>query len=179
MKPVYLLMLVVVLCLALCACGSTAPEEDGVHTSHTVKPETGSLQSERIIEFDCILSTVAMADESSLAGYTYKLRVKPEDGAMVGSYERTDRYGECEKYVFAADDAFLSELHAMIVRNDLYEELNGIYEHTSGLPDMYGMDLTVLWEGGESLAAYDNSENWMSLAVMEELDALFLAQKPQ
>ena len=59
------------------------------------------------------------------------------------------------------------------------EELNGIYEHTSGLPDMYGMDLTVLWEGGESLAAYDNSENWMSLAVMEELDALFLAQKPQ
>lgn len=179
MKPVYLLMLLVVLCLALCACGGAVPEEDGGHTSHTVKPETGVLQSERITDFDCIFSTVAMADESPLAGYVYKLRVKPEDGTMSGSYERMDRYGEYEKFAFIADDVFLAELHAILVRHDLYEKLNGIYESTSGLPEMYGMDLTVFWEGGESLTAYDNSENWMPLAAMEELNTLFLAQKPQ
>lgn len=131
-----------------------------------------SVESTKIVSFSLEFSTEAWYDESELPGGIYKLTVS--DG--MGKYEFRSRYGDGEKYEIAADDTFMQALDETVKRHDVAKH-NGKRIFVSGLPDMYGENISVLYLSGEEISASDNQDGFLTRDFLYEICGLFNKQR--
>lgn len=125
-----------------------------------------------ITRFDCTFSTLAMEEENDLGNVGYTLQAELQGGAVTGSYSAYGRDGEPENYTFTADASFMELLQGVVADHNLASH-NGFCSEVSGLPDMYGADLSVVYASGEEITAHDNQENFLTMAAMKDLVKLF------
>ena len=55
-------------------------------------------------------------------------------------------------------------------------QYNGMDLMVSALPDQYGVDLSIEYDSGETIKAYNNQENFLSFEAMRALKELFRSE---
>ena len=168
-------LLMLMLPVFLCGCTEKPEpiEEDGGVTNHTDYDAPKVIEAEEITSFSCEFSTEALVDgETIFPNGNYRLEATLENGAVTCLYDFRTRDGESEKLTFEADPEFLINLQQIVKEYD-FAAYNGEYHSVSGLPDMYGFSLDIGYASGESVSAYDNQDNYLSLDAMNALYSLF------
>ena len=145
---------------------------DGGVTTYTDTDAPKVIKSDLIISFECELSTLADAEEDEYSGKNYKLYAKLRDGAVVAKYEYYDRMGNSFGKEFRSSVEFMRKLYSVVSAYDL-AQYNGCYYHVSGLPDMYGADIDIVFAAGESVRASNNQENFLNRDALREIVSLF------
>ena len=154
---------------------NTAPPDGGINKRiNRDAPKT--IASENIIAFDCVFSTVAIADDIPVEHGIYTLFARLKDGAVRGEYKMRTRYGEGEQFQFRASHTFLRKVQR-IVSTYNFAKFNGEEYSVSGLPDMYGTKIHIVYTSGERIYASDNQSNFLPIEAMAELVKLFLSEK--
>ncbi len=150
------------------------PIDGGRRVSADAAPKT--IRCRRITAFSCAFSTMAYLDapevppagvyrlEATRTGQTVRVRF---------GFRRHD--GSGSEQIFTADTAFLDEL-AKIVREGGLARFNGIHTTVSGLPDLYGAELSVRYASGESISAGDNQDCFLPPTTMTALAEIFTRQ---
>lgn len=180
MKFFLLVVVLIILALILVGCSNRLnetpepapepePEEDGYTTTQTDVSAPKSIESTEIISFWCCFSTLAYEENEDLDAGVYSLDAKLNDGVVSCRYRLSI---DDTDITFAADASFMQRLQEIVAEYDL-AQLNGIYSETKGLPDMYGIDLTVDYASGEWISAYNNEDNLLSFEAMIALNKLF------
>lgn len=170
-------LLALMLPMLLCGCtDDTVPEpieEDGGEKAFTNPDAPKVIESEEIISFSCVFSTIALIEEDpSFPNGVYHTEAKLEDGVVTCRYKFHSRDGDSADHTFETDPAFLQKLQQIVKEYD-FAAYNGEYHSVSGLPDMYGFSLDILYASGECISAYDNQDNYLSMSAMNALYSLF------
>ena len=153
-------------------------EEDGGVRNDSSYDAPKVIESNLIISFQCEFSALAISEEDTyLSGKNYQLEARLKDGAVKGNYHSYGRYNEREDGNFAADHSFMYRLQEVIAKYD-FAQYNGTSITVSGLPEMYGASLQVVYASGERIYASNNQECFLPLAAMEELEMLFRQELP-
>ncbi|MBQ3031186.1 MAG: hypothetical protein IJD29_01695, partial [Anaerotignum sp.] len=150
-----LLLLAVVLCIGCSPKEITEEpmEEDGVVRDNSDPDAPKVIESDFIISFLCEFSALdRMEEDTYLSGKNYRLEARLKDGAVKGHYSPYGTHGE--DILFAADHSFMYELQEVVSRYDL-AQYNGMDVSVSGLPEMYGASLQIVYASGESISASD------------------------
>lgn len=142
---------------------------DGGATDNSDTNAPKSIESTQIISFDCRFSTMDVAEPGKLGNHIYLLQAKLENGGVKGMYQVRDTG---EEHSFRASQNFLGEVQTLVAIYDLAQH-NGHDYTVAGLPDEYGAQLNVQYASCESIYAYDNQDNFLTLEVMNELLKLF------
>lgn len=150
--------------------------EDGGVQKRIDRNAPKNIVSENIIAFDCVFSTVAIADDIPVEHGIYTLFARLKDGAVRGEYKMRTRNGKGEQFQFRASHAFLRNVQ-MIVSTYDFAKFNGEEYSVSGLPDMYGAKVSIVYASGERIYASDNQSNFLPIEAMTELVRLFLTEK--
>ena len=137
-----------------------------------------SIISENIIVFECVFSTVALAEDIPIEHGIYTLSARLRDGAVRGEYKMRTRHGAGEQFLFRESHSFMRKIQSIVKTYD-FAKHNGMEYSVSGLPDMYGARIHIVYASGESLYASDNQSNFLPIEAMSELVKLFLSQKRQ
>lgn len=176
MKVFALIVVLIILVLILAGCSNSQaeipepePEEDGYTKTQTDVSAPKAIESTEIISFWCCFSTLAYEDSTELDASVYSLNAKLNDGIVSCRYRSSSDGSDIS---FDADASFMQKLQEIVAEYDL-AQLNGIYSETKGLPDMYGIDLTVDYASGEWISAYNNDDNLLSFEAMKALQTLF------
>jgi len=144
------------------------PELDG-GTRHYV--DTGApkvIRSTRITAFRCAFSTYDLPlNTSELAGCGFTLQASQTGGSL----QKRGRDGD-ENLQVKPDDSFWQQLQ-QIVSDHNFAQHNGSFYTVSGLPDMFGAVLDITYASGEYIQCANNQDNFIPLAAMEALVALF------
>lgn len=151
-------------------------DEDGGIQKRLDLAALKSIVSENIIAFDCVFSTVAIADVISIEHGVYTFSATLKDGAVRGEYKMRTRLGTGEQFLFRASHSFMRNLQE-IVRTYDFAKFNGEEYSVSGLPDMYGAKIHIVYASGERIDSSDNQSNFLPMEAMESLVKLFLLQK--
>lgn len=174
-----LLLLAVVLCIGCSPKEITEEpmEEDGVVRDNSDPDAPKVIESDLIIHFLCEFSALdRMEEDTYLSGKNYRLEARLKDGAVKGHYSPYGNHGE--DILFAADHSFMYKLQEVVSEYDL-AQYNGMDVSVSGLPEMYGASLQIVYASGECISASDNQDCFLPLAAMEELESLFRQQLPK
>ena len=142
---------------------------DGGATDNSDTNAPKSIESTQIISFDCRFSTMDVDEPGKLGNHIYFLQARLENGGVKGMYQVRDTG---EEYSFRASQNFLGEVQTLVAIYDLAQH-NGHDYTVAGLPDEYGARLNVQYASGESIYAYDNQDNFLTLEAMNELLKLF------
>ena len=137
---------------------------DGGATDNSDTNAPKSIESTQIISFDCRFSTMDVAEPGELGNHIYLLQAKLENDDVEGMYQVWDS--------FRASQNFLGELQTLVAIYDLAQH-NGHDYTVAGLPDEYGAQLNVKYASCESIYAYDNQDNFLTMEAMNELLKLF------
>ena len=130
--------------------------------------------SKEITSFEFVSSLIAYADETRLERGVYTLTATVEDGVVKGSYKCGTRGGDSLSFAFESDLSFMDKLYETVAKYD-FAKYNGCVHTVSGLPNMYGARLDILFASGESIYSHDNQNNFLPIEATEELEALFSA----
>ena len=174
-----LLLLAVVLCIGCSPKEITEEpvEEDGGVRDNSDPDAPKVIESDFIISFQCEFSALdRMEEDTYLSGKNYRLEARLKDGAVKGHYYPYGTHDE--DILFAADHSFLYKLQEVVSEYDL-AQYNGMDISVSGLPEMYGASLQIVYASGERISASDNQDCFLPLAAMEELESLFRQQLPK
>lgn len=152
------------------------PDEDGGIQKRLDQNAPKSIVSENIIAFDCVFSTVAIADDIPIEHGIYTLSAKLRDGAVRGEYKMRTRHGGGEQFLFRDSHRFMRKLQDTVRTYD-FAKCNGESYSVSGLPDMYGAKLHIVYASGERIDASDNQSNFLPIEAMTALVELFLSKK--
>ena len=147
-------------------------DEDGGVQKRIDKNAPKSIVSENIITFECVFSTVALADEIPMEYGVYTLSARLRDGAVRGEYKMRTRHGAGEQFLFRKSHSFMRKLQHVVKTYD-FAKYNGIEYSVSGLPDMYGARMHVVYASGESIYASDNQNNFLPVEAMQCLLEVF------
>ena len=150
----------------------TTCDEDGGVQTRIDKNAPKSIVSENIISFYCEFSTVAIADDIPIEHGIYTFSARLKDGAVRGEYNMRTRYGEGKQFLFRKDHSFMQKLQRVVKTYDL-AKYNGIEYSVSGLPDMYGAKIHIVYASGESIHTSDNQSNFLPIEVMQALLEVF------
>ena len=154
---------------------NTTPPDGGINKRiNRDAPKT--IASENIIAFDCVFSTVAIADDIPVEHGIYTLSARLKDGAVRGEYKMLTRFAGGEEFRFRASHAFLRKVQR-IVSTYNFAKFNGEEYYVSGLPDMYGAKVSIVYASGERIYASDNQSNFLPIEALIELVRLFLTEK--
>ena len=123
-----------------------------------------------------MFSTVAMAEDISIEHGIYTLSARLKDGAVRGEYRMRTRLGEGEQFLFRASHRFMRNLQDTVRTYD-FAKFNGEVYSVSGLPDMYGAKIHIVYASGESIYSSDNQSNFLPVEAITELVELFLSEK--
>lgn len=151
-------------------------DEDGGIQRRIDRNAPKSIVSENIIAFDCVFSTVAIVDDLPIEHGVYTISAKLKDGAVRGEYVMRTRHGDGERFLFRDSHAFLRKVQR-IVSTYNFAKFNGEEYSVSGLPDMYGAKVSIVYASGERIYARDNQSNFLPIEAMAELVKLFLSKK--
>ena len=127
-------------------------EVDGGLTDHSDRNAPKVISCTKPVYFKCIVSTLALADAEECEQGVFTFTARLENGVVVASNE-----SRAEGFDFTAPPTFMDELQSIVAHYDL-AQFNGTSVHVSGLPDMYGAYLMVVYENGESIFANDNQD---------------------
>ena len=151
---------------------SHIPDEDGGIRKRICRNAPKSIDCENIISFECVFSTVALADDISIEHGVYTLSAKLKDGAARGEYKMRSRNGEGEQFIIHKSYRFMRQLQEIVKAYD-FAKYNGNECFVSGLPDMYGAKIHIVYASGESIYASDNQDNFLPFEAMQALIELF------
>ena len=140
------------------------------HSSGENSPK--EIYSTEITEFDCEFSLLACVDLTDFERAKYRLNVSLKDGVAVGYIKWHNRYNPTTEYKFEANPSFMVELQEIVSKYD-FAQYNGYSHFVSGLPDMYGIILSINYSSGESIYTSDNQDNLVPLEAVRELVDLF------
>ncbi len=149
--------------------------DGGRHTTADIAaPKT--IRCRKITAFSCAFSTMAYLDAPEVppAG-VYHLTAARTGNIVNGQYRFRRHDGSGKDRIFTTDTAFLDEL-AKIVKEGGLAQFNGIHTTVSGLPDLYGAELSVRYASGESISAGDNQDCFLPAEVMTALVETFTRQ---
>ena len=141
---------------------------DGGATDNSDTNAPKSIES-TIISFDCRFSTMDVAEPGKLGNHIYLLQAKLENRGVKGMYQVRDTG---EEHSFRASQNFLGEVQNPVAIYDLAQH-NGHNYTVAGLPNEYGAQLNVKYASCESIYAYDNQDNFLTMEAMNELLKLF------
>lgn len=173
-----MLAIIVGLFLSFSGCQSPTPEtineDGGVRKYNSGADAPKSINSSEIISFNCKFSlfSLVLEEESELDGKVYTLSADLENESVICKAKWRNRFGDGETKEFKTNVSFMAKLQEIASKYNLAQH-NGYTSTVSGLPDMYGAKLDIEYSSGESIYAYDNQDNFLSLDAMEELVALF------
>ena len=154
---------IVLALLLLTGCGAPEPMvEDGGLLDNTDSNAPKAIASTEIKEFSC---SFHLWEEGTV---TVKA-TRTEDGAAC-SFRGPEG---SEDFTFAADAAFMEKLQAIVKTYD-FAQHNGLFSERTGLPDMFGVKLSVLYASGETISAYDNQDPFLPEEALKEMKDLFL-----
>ena len=174
------------LTLTAMAAGITAlcrrsPEENTDHIDGGVIKQVQAdvpkvIESTEIVEFhaEISLTTVYDADEQTHRVHkgVYKLDAVLKNGEVLVKYDWYDHQGSGDKAEYKAEADFLVRLQEIAAAYN-FAGHNGYYYKVSGLPDMYGEFLNIIYASGEQIYAYDNQSGFLPYEAAEELILLF------
>ena len=174
------------LTLTAMAAGITAicrrsPEENTDHIDGGVIKQVQAdvpkvIESTEIVEFhaEISLTTVYDADEQTHRVHkgVYKLDAVLKNGEVLVKYDWYDHQGRGDRAEYKADADFLAKLQEIAAAYN-FAQHNGYYYKVSGLPDMYGERLDIIYASGEQIYAYDNKSGFLPYEAAEELILLF------
>lgn len=173
-----MLAIIVVLLLSFSGCQSPTPEtineDGGVKKYNSGEDSPKNIESSEILSFACKFSLFALYSDgqSELDGRIYTLSADLENESVVCKAKWRNRFGDGETKEFKTDASLMTKLQEIVSKYN-FAQHNGYSSTVSGLPDMYGAKLDIKYLSGESIYAYDNQDNFLSLDAMEELVALF------
>jgi len=153
-----------------------APDEDGGIQKRLDQNAPKTIVSENIIHFKCEFSTVAIADEIPIEHGVYTLCAVLKDGAVRGEYKMRTRHGDGEQFLFRAGHMFLKQVQRIVKEYD-FARFNGEEYSVSGLPDMYGAKIHIVYASGERIDSSDNQNNFLPIEAMAALVELFLSKR--
>ena len=130
------------------------------------------IESQEITSFRCEISLLAACDADEIGHRVYKLDAAVEDGEVLVTYDWRDRSGESDKAEYKADADFMVRLQEIVTTYD-FAKHNGYYHTVSGLPDMYGEILDIVYASGERIHIHDNQSGFLSLEAEKALIMLF------
>ena len=154
-------------------------EEDGGVQDNSNPDAPKIIESTFIINFQCEFSAMDRTEEDTyLSGKNYRLEAALKNGAVKGNYHSYGGYDAEEDTLFSADHSFMYKLQEVVSRYDL-AQYNGTDIFVSGLPEMYGVSLQIVYASGEHICASNNQDCFLPLEAMEELETLFRQQLPK
>ena len=137
------------------------------------------IESQEIVSFHCEISLIAACDVDEIGHRVYKLDAAVKDGEVLAKYDWRNRGGESDKAEYKADADFMVRLQEIVTTYD-FAKHNGYYHTVSGLPDMYGESLDIVYESGERIHVHDNQNGFLSLEAEIALIMLFgAATRPE
>ena len=176
-----LVLLLLIAAIFCTGCMLKTPKEEPVEEDGGVKDNSDYdapkvIQSDLIIAFQCDFSALDRTEEDTyLSGKNYRLEARLKDGAVKGRY---DLYGDRdEDILFAADHSFMYRLQEVVSKHNLVQ-YNGMDIFVSGLPEMYGSKLQIVYASGERIYATNNQDCFLPLEAMEELETIFRQNLP-
>ena len=178
-----LFMVVLLIVVFFIGCGwkesvEEPAEEDGGVRNDSSYDAPKVIESNLIIAFQCEFSALALSeDDTYLSGKNYQLEARLKDGAVKGRYHSYGRYDEGEDAIFAADHSFMHKVQEIVAKYD-FAQYNGTSITVSGLPEMYGVSLQIVYASGERIDAGNNQECFLPVAAIEELEMLFRQELP-
>lgn len=129
------------------------------------------IESTEIVEFRAVSSLLSAFDDGGLGHRVYTLEAKLADGMVRASYQWRGQGGS-DKGEFTAGADFMTRLQEITAAHNLAEK-NGFYHSVSGLPNMYGDSLYVLYASGEWIDVYDNQDGFLPMEAVQALVELF------
>ncbi len=126
--------------------------------------------SENITSFELETSHFSLADGED--GGHYSMKAVLEGDSVKTEFSRRERNGEALSCEYTRDADFMKKLYGIVKRYD-FAQYNGKYYHVSGLPDMYGSEICVTFDSGESIRSRDNQTPFIPLEAVRELSDLF------
>ena len=130
------------------------------------------ITSNEICEFHCELSLIAAFEAEEIGHRVYKLDAVSKDNEVIVMYDWRDRYGESDHAQYRANADFMVRLQEIAAAYD-FAQYNGYYHSVSGLPDMYGETLDVVYASGERIHVHDNQSRFLPYEAEKELVMLF------
>lgn len=146
--------------------------EDGGVRKYIDRDASKHIVSKLIISFECVFSTVAIAEEIPIKHGIYTLSAKLKDGAVRGEYKLRTRDGGGEEFLFRNSHMFMRELQSIVTEYN-FAAFNGEEYFVSGLPDMYGAKISIVYASGESIYANNNQDCFLPVDAMTDLVELF------
>ena len=130
------------------------------------------IKSTEIVTFHCKISLLAACETDGLGNRVYTLDASLKDGEVLVTYNWRERSGESDRAEYKADTDFLVRLQEIVTAHN-FAQYNGYYHTVSGLPDMYGESLDIVYAGGEHIHVHDNQSGFLSLEAEKALIMLF------
>ena len=130
------------------------------------------IESQEIVSFHCEISLIAACDADDIGHRVYKLDAAVKDGEVLVKYDWRERGGERDKAEYKADADFMVRLQEIVKAYD-FAKHNGYYHTVSGLPDMYGEILDIVYAGGERIYVHDNQSSFLPYEAEKALVFLF------
>ena len=130
------------------------------------------IESQEIVSFHCEISLIAACDVDEIGHRVYKLDAAVKDGEVLAKYDWRDRGGESDKAEYKADAEFMVRLQEIVTTYD-FAKHNGYYHTVSGLPDMYGESLDIVYASGELIYVHDNQNGFLPYEAEKALVFLF------
>ncbi len=159
--------------------GKTGDEEDGGVVKRYWEDAPKAIQSTEIKTFHCEISLTAVYETDGLGHRVYTLDAVLKDGEVLVKYDWRERGGESDKAEYKADADFMVRLQEIVKTYD-FAKHNGYFHTVSGLPDMYGESLDIVYESGERIHVHDNQNGFLSLEAEKALIMLFgAATRPE
>ena len=128
--------------------------------------------SNEITEFHSVISLISAYHADEVGHRVYRLDAVIENNAVLVRYDWYDRQGDSDKAEYKTDADFMARLQEIVSAYD-FAQYNGYYHSVSGLPDMYGETLDVVYASGERLHVYDNQSGFLPYEAIIELVMLF------
>lgn len=145
--------------------------DGGVVKRYTDPNAPKVIESTEITEFDCTISMITSVEEE-YSGKVFNFKAFISNEKVSGKYSCRQRCGESFDVDFEAEKSFMESLYGIVSKYN-FASHNGYYHSVSGLPDMYGTDLSVLFSSGESIDASDNQSGFIEIEAVAALIELF------
>lgn len=130
------------------------------------------IECDEIVSFRCVISLIAACDVDDLGNRVYKLDAAVCDGKVLVKYDWRERSGKSDRAEHTADTDFMVRLQKIVSDHDFASQ-NGYYHNVSGLPDMYGGSLDIVYATDERIHIHDNQSGILPPEAERELILLF------
>lgn len=130
------------------------------------------IESAEIVTFHCVISLFAACETDGLGNRIYTLDATLKDGEVLVKYSWRERGGKSDKAEYKADANFMVRLQNIVAAHN-FARHNGYYHTVSGLPDMYGESIDIVYASGERIYVHDNQSGFLPFEAEKALVMLF------